>query len=176
MPQCLGEDPTRDGLRKTPTRMARSLFSMTGGYEMDARDVLQSALFTVDAGRQSMVVVKDVEFSSLCEHHVLPFVGRVHIGYLPGSKVIGLSKLARLTDVVAKRLQVQERMTRQIAEAVYHYAGARGVAVFVEASHMCMVMRGAKKPASATTTTCFLGEIADSVELRNEFFHHLERR
>jgi len=164
----IGEDTGREGLVKTPMRMARALLELTRGYKADAGSILSGALFEVDGGG-GVVVVKDIEFSSLCEHHVLPFFGSVHIGYLPGARVVGLSKLARVVAVFAARLQVQERLTRQVAEAVLEHVGAKGVVVMVEAEHMCMGMRGARKPGSSTVTMVRLGAFLEDESLMDEF-------
>ncbi len=148
-------DPTRDGLLKTPERAAKAMEFLTGGLHQDAEKILQSALFDVDY--DEMVIVKDIEMYSLCEHHMLPFFGRVHIAYIPQGKVVGLSKLPRLVDVFARRLQVQERMTRQIAEAIDAAIHPQGVGVVIEAQHLCMMMRGVEKQASSTVTSAMLG-------------------
>jgi GTP cyclohydrolase IA len=166
---------SRDGLRKTPLRMAKALLEVTAGYQEDPVSIIQSALFDVDSGG-GLVVVKDIEFFSMCEHHVLPFFGKAHVGYLPGDRVVGLSKLARATDALAKRLQVQERLTRQLAEAVRDAVDARGVAVVTEAKHMCMCMRGASKPGSSTLSTVFLGEFESSPTLQQQFLTQVHGR
>jgi GTP cyclohydrolase IA len=171
----VGEDMSREGLQKTPQRMAKALLYLTSGMDVDPVAVLRSALFDIETGG-GMVVVKDIEFSSLCEHHVLPFMGRVHIGYLPRAKVVGLSKLARAATAIARRLQVQERLTHQIAAAVQEATDARGVAVFCEAEHTCMTVRGAEKVGAITSTSCFLGELRDNELLRREFFEHIRHR
>lgn len=163
----LGEDLSREGLRQTPQRMAKALTYLTGGSTMTVQDVLNGAIFT--ERYDQMVLVKDIEFYSLCEHHVLPFYGRAHIAYLPAGKVVGLSKLPRLLDVYARRLQVQERLTQQVAEALQEALNPRGVAVMVEASHFCMMMRGVEKQNSTTVTSALLGEFRDDPALRNEF-------
>lgn len=174
--RCIGEDPSREGLVKTPARVARALLEMTAGYSMDAGALLRGALF--DVGSEDMVVVQDIAFASQCEHHMLPFTGRVHIGYLPTGRVVGLSKLARVTDVYAKRLQVQERFTSQLARAVEEHVEAAGVAVMVEASHMCMTMRGAAKPGAVTTSTVYLGAFKgaspEARSHREEFHRQLQ--
>ena len=155
----IGEDPTRDGLVRTPERMEKSMQFLTRGYAMNVTDVLHDALFDVDY--DEMVIVKDIEFFSMCEHHLLPFFGRVHIGYLPAGRVIGLSKLSRLVDVYARRLQLQERFTRQIAEAIDEVVVPRGVGVVVEARHLCVEMRGVARTDGDTVTSCLLGSIRD---------------
>ena len=163
----LGEDPTREGLVKTPRRVADSLRFLTGGYDADVGEVVRDAMFDVNC--DEMVIVKDIEFYSLCEHHILPMTGKVHIGYLPAGKVIGLSKIARAVDVYARRLQVQERMTNQVAESLMKLLGARGVGVVVEAVHYCMVMRGVQKQNSKTVTSAMLGSFRDDSRTRTEF-------
>src|ERR1035438_5327041 len=151
----LGEDPTREGLTRTPERMRRAYEYLVKGYREDAEAMLKEALFTVTY--DEMVIVKDVEMFSLCEHHLLPFFGRVHVAYIPNGKVIGLSKIPRLIDVFARRLQVQERVTRQIADAIQEAIEPRGVGVVIEARHMCMMMRGVEKQQSTTVTSAMVG-------------------
>jgi GTP cyclohydrolase I len=163
----LGEDPEREGLVDTPRRVAESLIYLTEGYGADPRQVVGSALYEHEGG--DLVTVRDIPFYSLCEHHVLPFFGRCHIGYLPKGKVIGLSKLPRLVDVFAHRLQLQERLTRQIAEAVDRALHPRGVAVVMEARHLCMEMRGVEKVDSETVSSCLLGEFREDAAVRAEF-------
>ena len=148
-------DPTRDGLAKTPERAAKAIEYLTSGLHQDPAEILRSALFDVDY--DEMVIVRDIEMYSLCEHHILPFFGKVHIAYIPQGKVVGLSKLPRLVDVFARRLQVQERMTRQIAEAIEEAIAPMGVGVVIEAQHLCMMMRGVQKQASHTVTSAMLG-------------------
>ncbi len=148
-------DPTRDGLARTPERAAKAMEYLTGGLELDPATILRSAMFAVDY--DEMVIVKDIEMYSLCEHHILPFFGKVHIAYIPQGKVVGLSKLPRLVDVFARRLQVQERMTRQIADAIQESVQPMGVGVVIEAQHLCMMMRGVEKQASRTVTSAMLG-------------------
>jgi len=162
----LGEDPSRDGLIKTPNRVMKSLEYLTSGYEESAETVLKSALFDVDY--QDMVIVRDVELYSLCEHHMLPFFGRCHLAYIPNKKVVGLSKLPRVVDIFAKRLQVQERLTNQVAKAIFEHVQPIGVGVVVEASHLCMMMRGVAKQNSFTMTSSMLGCFQDPAT-RNEF-------
>ncbi|NOT55849.1 MAG: GTP cyclohydrolase I FolE [Deltaproteobacteria bacterium] len=164
---ALGEDIRREGIRRTPERMAKALTYLTAGSTMTMADVLNGAVFT--ERYDQMVLVKDIEFYSLCEHHVLPFHGMAHIAYLPAGKVVGLSKLPRLLDIYARRLQVQERLTQQVAEALHEALNPRGVAVMVEASHFCMMMRGVEKQNSKTVTSALLGEFRDDPALRNEF-------
>jgi len=163
----LGEDPTRDGLLDTPERMEKSMAFLTRGYAQDVPTVLHDALFDVDY--DEMVIVKDIEFFSLCEHHLLPFFGKVHIAYLPNRKVIGLSKLPRVVDVFARRLQVQERLTTQIADAITEAIHPQGVAVIIEAQHLCMMMRGVEKQHSATVTSAMRGAFKTQLQTRNEF-------
>jgi GTP cyclohydrolase I len=163
----IGEDADRDGLVKTPERVARSLAFLTHGYKVDPRDVVGSALF--EAEYDEMVVVRDVEVYSLCEHHLLPFFGRCHIAYLPGAKIVGLSKLARLADLYARRLQVQERLTTEIATAINDILEPKGVGVVIEARHLCMMVRGAEKQNSFATTSCMLGRFKTDARTRAEF-------
>jgi GTP cyclohydrolase I len=163
----MGEDPTRDGLLRTPERMEKSTAFLTRGYTQSVDDVLHEALFDVDY--DEMVIVKDIEFYSQCEHHLLPFFGKAHIAYVPHGKVIGLSKIPRIVDVFARRLQVQERLTRQIAEAITAAIHPQGVAVILEASHLCMMMRGVEKQHSATVTSAMLGVFKTQLQTRNEF-------
>jgi GTP cyclohydrolase I len=163
----LGEDPTREGLRKTPERVASAYHYLTSGYRHTAAEILNEAIFT--ESYDEMVVVKDIELYSLCEHHLLPFFGKAHIAYLPAGKIVGLSKLARLVDMFARRLQVQERLTTQIAEALQEALRPAGVAVVVEAAHFCMMMRGVEKQNSKAITSCMLGAFRDSRMTREEF-------
>lgn len=162
----LGEDPDRDGLQKTPKRVAKALRDLTSGYKEDALEILRSAVFDVD--HQEIVLVRDIDFASLCEHHMLPFLGKAHVAYLPRGRVVGLSKLARVVDVYARRLQVQERMTTQIARALQEALDPAGVAVVIEATHMCMAMRGVKKPNAVTVTSAMLGEFHEDPATRAE--------
>ena len=163
----LGEDPDREGLSRTPERAASALQYLTRGYKEDPGALVRSALFAVDY--DEMVIVKDIEMFSLCEHHMLPFFGKVHIAYIPNGRVIGLSKLPRLVDVFARRLQVQERLTTQIAETIQHAIEPQGVGVVVEARHLCMMMRGVEKQHSSAVTSSMLGAFRDSKETRDEF-------
>jgi GTP cyclohydrolase I len=165
----LGEDVTREGLEKTPMRVAKALSFSTAGYHMDAVEILKSALFNED--HEEMVIVKDIELYSMCEHHMLPFYGRAHIGYLPNGKITGLSKIARVVDVFARRLQVQERLTCQIKEAIQEALQPHGVAVVIEAKHLCMMMRGVQKQNSSTTTSSFTGVFMDNYTTRKEFLN-----
>jgi len=163
----LGEDPGRDGLLRTPERMQRSLEYLTKGYREDPEKLLKGALFNVDY--DEMVIVKDIEMFSLCEHHLLPFFGKVHVAYLPKGKVIGLSKLPRLIDIFARRLQVQERLTTQIAETIERAIEPQGVGVVIEARHLCMMMRGVEKQHSSAVTSSMLGAFRQEKETRDEF-------
>jgi GTP cyclohydrolase I len=163
----LGEDPYREGLRKTPERVESALAYLTSGYRRTVDEVLNEAIFTEDY--DEMVVVKDIEVYSLCEHHLLPFYGKAHIAYLPAGKIVGLSKLARLVDMFARRLQVQERLTTQVASALQEALQPAGVAVVIEAHHFCMMMRGVEKQNSQAITSCMLGAFRDSRMTREEF-------
>lgn len=165
--EAIGEDTTRPGLEKTPERVAKAWEHLTAGYGLEPEEVVNGALFPSESSQ--LVIVRDIEFSSLCEHHLLPFTGRVHVGYVPGRSILGLSKFARLTDLYARRLQVQERLTGQIAEAVMTLLEPEGVGVVVEAEHMCMVMRGVEKPGSLTRTTVLLGSFRDDRDVREQF-------
>jgi GTP cyclohydrolase I len=163
----LGEDPERDGLKRTPLRVAKAMDFLTSGYDMSLETVVNDALF--EAESDELVIVRDIEFYSLCEHHMLPFYGKAHIGYIPNGKIIGLSKLARIVDVFARRLQVQERLTVQVADALMDLLDAQGVAVITEASHFCMMMRGVQKQNSFTISTALRGVLKDDPQLRAEF-------
>ena len=167
MLRAIGEDPTRDGLQGTPERAARALAYLTEGYRRNLDEVVNGAIFESD--NDQMVLIKDIEVYSLCEHHVLPFIGKCHIAYLPAGKVIGLSKLARITDMYARRLQIQENLTDQIAGAVESITGARGVGVIIEAKHLCMMMRGAHKQNSVMKTSTMLGGFRTDHRTRAEF-------
>ena len=169
--ELLGEDPSREGLRKTPMRAAKAMLRVTEGYHKDPDAVINGAIFEYCGSK--MIIVKDIEFYSTCEHHILPFFGRVSIGYIPDGKMIGLSKLARLVNVYARRLQVQERLTRQICDVVMEKLGAKGVIVVANAQHLCMKMRGVEKQDSSTTTTEYTGLFEENAELRREFFEAL---
>jgi GTP cyclohydrolase I len=170
----LGEDPSRDGLRRTPERMESSLRFLTRGRQEDPAAILQDALF--DVNYDEMVIVKDIEMFSLCEHHVLPFFGKVHVAYIPDGKVIGLSKIPRLVDVFARRLQVQERLTTQIAETIQRAIRPQGVGVVIEARHLCMMMRGVEKQHSSTVTSSMLGAFRDEQQTREEFLSLIRAR
>uniref|UniRef100_A0A1I7Z4E3 GTP cyclohydrolase 1 n=1 Tax=Steinernema glaseri TaxID=37863 RepID=A0A1I7Z4E3_9BILA len=162
-----GEDIQRQGLLKTPKRAAEAMLFFTKGYEENLDNILNEAVF--DEDHDEMVVVRDIEFFSLCEHHLVPFIGKVHIGYLPNKKILGLSKLARVVEMFARRLQVQERLTKQVAMALLQSVQPAGVAVVIEASHMCMVMRGVQKINATTSTSCMLGVFRDDPKTREEF-------
>ncbi len=162
----LGEDVTRDGLQKTPERAAKAMQFLTQGYSQDPVEILKSAMFK--ESYNEMVLVKDIELYSLCEHHILPFFGKAHIAYIPNGQIVGLSKLPRIVDVFARRLQVQERLTEQILDCINDTLQPQGVAVVIEASHMCMMMRGVQKQNSITTTSGFRGQF-EKIETRNEF-------
>ena len=170
----LGENPEREGLQRTPERVEKALKFLTGGYTENIAKIVNGALFAVDY--DEMVIVKDIEFFSLCEHHMLPFHGKAHVAYIPNGKVIGLSKIPRIVDVFARRLQVQERMTQEIAETLMDILKPRGVAVTCEASHFCMMMRGVEKQHSSTVTSAMLGEFRDRKETRDEFLSLIRGR
>ena len=163
----IGEDTQREGLKDTPKRAAKAFEYLTKGYKDNINTIVNSAIFESD--NDEMIIVKDIEMYSLCEHHLLPFFGKCHVGYLPKGKIIGLSKVARIVDVFARRLQVQENMTKQIAEAILKYTGARGVGVVVEAKHLCMMMRGVEKQNSSMITSCMLGAFRRESSTRSEF-------
>ena len=163
----VGEDPEREGLARTPDRVTRSLGELTSGYAQTVEEVVGQGVFEEDCSE--MVLVKDVEFYSLCEHHLLPFFGRVHVAYIPNGKIIGLSKIPRIVDVFARRLQVQERFTQQVAQAMQDVLAPKGVGVVAHASHLCMMMRGVQKQNSTAMTSCLLGSFRDDPKTRNEF-------
>lgn len=163
----IGEDVNREGLKKTPLRAAKAFEYLTKGYKDNLDSIVNNAIFTSD--NDEMVIVKDIEIYSLCEHHLLPFFGRCHVGYLPHGKIIGLSKIARIVDVFARRLQVQENLTKEIAQTLQKYTGALGVAVVIEAQHLCMMMRGVEKQNSSMKTSCMLGAFRNDSSTRAEF-------
>ncbi|MCB1669871.1 MAG: GTP cyclohydrolase I FolE [Gammaproteobacteria bacterium] len=165
--EAIGEDPERAGLRDTPKRAAEAMRFLTQGYHLNIDDVINGALFPSDS--DEMVIVKNIELYSMCEHHLLPFIGKCHVAYLPRGKVIGLSKIARIVDMYARRLQIQESLTNQIAEAILSQTEGTGAAVIIEAQHMCMMMRGVEKQNSVMTTSCMLGAFRNSQSTRNEF-------
>src|SRR6186713_2642994 len=170
----LGEDPEREGLRDTPRRVEKSLRFLTSGYEADVDAVINNALFSVEYNE--MVIVRDIDFYSLCEHHLLPFFGKCHVAYIPRTRVIGLSKIPRLVDVFARRLQIQERMTNQIAQVILEKIEPRGVAVVCEGTHLCMSMRGVEKQNSYAVTSAMLGAFRDNARTRMEFLELLKGR
>ncbi len=170
----LGEDPTREGLVRTPERAEKALRFLTSGYEMELADIVNGALFTHKC--DEMVIVKDIEFFSMCEHHLLPFFGKIHVAYLPKDKVIGLSKIPRIVDMYARRLQLQERLTQQVADAIREVVEPRGVGVICEAQHFCMMMRGVEKQHSGTVTSAMLGAFRQRKETRDEFLSLVSKR
>jgi len=163
----IGEDPTREGLVKTPERASRAMSFLTQGYGQTLDSILNGAVFESDS--DEMVIVKNIEMYSMCEHHLLPFIGKCHVAYLPQGKVIGLSKVARIVDMFARRLQIQENLTKQIADAVQQVTGGQGVGVVVESQHLCMMMRGVEKQNSTMTTSVMLGRFKKDINTRNEF-------
>ncbi len=167
--EIIGEDLSRDGLLKTPERVAKAMQFLTNGYGIDPAEILKSAMFKEDY--QQMVIVKDIEVYSLCEHHLLPFFGKAHIAYIPNGYITGLSKIARITEAFSRRLQVQERLTVQIRDCIQETLNPLGVAVVIEARHLCMIMRGIQKQNSITTTSAFTGEFLDNARTREEFIH-----
>lgn len=167
--ELLGEDPKREGLLKTPSRVAKALKFLTEGYSQDPKEILNQALFTTS--NDEMVLVRDIEFYSMCEHHMLPIIGRVHVAYIPDGKVVGLSKIPRIVNVYARRLQIQEQMTEQIADAILETIKPKGVAVVVHARHMCMEMRGVQKINSTTVSSALRGLFKSDERTRNEFYN-----
>jgi GTP cyclohydrolase I len=171
--QAVGEDPQREGLLKTPARAARAFEFITNGYRQSLDEVVNDAIFESDASE--IILVKDIELYSMCEHHLLPFIGKAHVAYIPQGKVIGLSKVARIVDVFARRLQIQENLTTQIADALMHILHPVGVAVVIEAKHLCMMMRGVEKQNSVMTTSCLLGSFKEDARTRTEFLSLLKQ-
>lgn len=170
---ALGENPQREGLLKTPERAARAMQFLTQGYDLDPKEILRNAIFQED--HSEMIVVKDIELYSICEHHMLPFFGKAHVAYIPNGKIVGLSKIPRVVDVFARRLQLQERLTTQIRDCIQETLDPLGVAVVIEAMHFCMMMRGVQKQNSSTTTSAFTGEF-EKQATRNEFIHIISSR
>ena len=168
---ALGEDVNREGLVKTPERAAKAMHFLTRGYRQDIAELINNAVFTSDT--DEMVIVRGIEMYSMCEHHMLPFIGKCHVAYLPQGKVLGLSKIARIVDAFARRLQIQEVLTKQVAQCVNEAIGARGVGVVIEAQHMCMMMRGVEKQNSVMTTSCMLGDFRNQLQTREEFLRLL---
>jgi len=171
--KAVGEDLNREGLIDTPKRAAKAFKFLTNGYEKSLEEVLNGAIFSADT--EDMVIVKDIELYSLCEHHLLPFIGKCHVGYLPSGKVLGLSKIARVVDMYARRLQIQEKLTKQIADAVASATNAKGVAVVIEAKHLCMMMRGVEKQNSVMTTSVMTGIFRKEISTRSEFLNLINR-
>lgn len=165
--KLMGEDGTREGLVRTPERAAKAFHFLTRGYRQSLDDIVNGAVFSSDT--DEMVIIRNIEMYSLCEHHVLPFIGKCHVAYLPDGKVLGLSKIARIVDLFARRLQIQEVLTKQVAESVQAAIAAKGVGVIIEAQHMCMMMRGVEKQNSVMTTSCMLGTFRSQPQTRNEF-------
>ena len=167
--EAVGEDPSREGLRETPARAARAMEYLTSGYQQDPKVVVNDAIY--ESNMDEMVIVRNIELYSMCEHHLLPFIGKCHVGYLPQGRVIGLSKVARVIDIFARRFQIQENLTTQIAETIMDIVEPAGVGVIVEARHLCMMMRGVEKQSSQMTTSCMLGAFRDNSQTRSEFLN-----
>ncbi|KTW29749.1 GTP cyclohydrolase I [Pneumocystis carinii B80] len=172
--ECLGEDPVREGLKKTPERYAKAMLFFTKGYEDNISDIINEAIFTED--HDEMVIIRDIDMFSMCEHHLVPFTGKVSVGYIPNKKVIGLSKIARLVEMFSRRLQLQERLTKQIGIALWKMLKPRGVGVIIEASHLCMIMRGVQKPGSVTVTSHMLGAFREASKTRKEFLTLISKK
>ncbi|KAK0111037.1 GTP cyclohydrolase 1 [Cadophora gregata] len=172
--ECVGENPDREGLRNTPERFAKAMLFFTKGYEENLHTILNGAIFHED--HEEMIIVKDIEFFSLCEHHLVPFFGKMHVGYIPNGQVIGLSKIARIVETFSRRLQVQERLTKQVCRALSELLKPQGVGVVVESSHLCMVMRGVEKTGAITTTSCMLGVLQSTARTRKEFLNFVNRK
>jgi GTP cyclohydrolase IA len=172
--ESIGEDPKREGLLRTPHRVAKAYEFLTKGYREDITKVLNDAIF--NEKYSEMVIVKDIDFFSMCEHHMLPFFGRAHVAYIPNGKIVGLSKIPRIVEVFSRRLQVQERLTQEIAQTIYDALNPEGVGVVIEARHMCMMMRGVEKQNSLATTSAMLGVFREDVRTRGEFLHLIESR
>lgn len=171
--QHIGENSAREGLASTPMRSAKALRFLTQGYNLSVEDVVRNALFESDL--EEIILIKDIELYSLCEHHIMPFIGKCHVGYLPKGKVLGISKVARVVDMFARRLQIQERLTQEIANCVYKVTNASGVGVIIEAQHLCMAMRGVQKQHSSMKTSVLLGTFRDAPDTRAEFLHLVDR-
>ncbi|KAF2454376.1 hypothetical protein BDY21DRAFT_352689 [Lineolata rhizophorae] len=172
--ECVGEDPDREGLLNTPERYAKAMLFFTKGYEENLSIIVNGAMFHEE--HDEMVIVKDIEFFSLCEHHLVPFAGKMHIGYIPNRRVIGLSKIARIVEMFSRRLQVQERLTKQVALALSEMLQPQGIGLVVESSHLCMVMRGVQKTGAITTTSCMLGGLRSTAKTREEFLNLISRK
>ena len=171
--EAIGEDPQREGLLRTPTRAARAFEFLTNGYRQNLDDIVNGAIFSSEASE--IILVKDIELYSMCEHHLLPFIGKAHVAYIPNGKVLGLSKVARIVDVFARRLQIQEQLTTQVADAIMQALHPAGVAVVIEAKHLCMMMRGVEKQNSVMTTSCLLGSFKEDARTRTEFLSLLRQ-